>query len=68
MLQVRYFSNIGGASLKSMTKRIMKDTLQNSLAVQFNWTGAKTKMAFGSLKLCSAVCSKLLQYSYFVDS
>ncbi|KAH3893243.1 hypothetical protein DPMN_017387 [Dreissena polymorpha] len=50
-------ANIGGSSLKTKTKRLMAEVLDNQLAVEFKWTG-RGKMGFQALKQCSVIQKK----------
>ena len=44
--------------MKAMTKRVMKAVMKNSLAQEYNWTGARTKRSFDGLKLSLAIIRK----------
>ena len=44
-------ASIGGATIENMAYRIFRQTLANSCCQDYNWTGARKKERFESLKL-----------------
>ncbi|XP_062620709.1 uncharacterized protein LOC134282321 [Saccostrea cucullata] len=48
---VKVLGGIGGDSLKSTVRRLLKYMIENDLAKQINWLGKGGKLAFSSLKV-----------------
>ena len=60
LFQVEHLSTMGGGTLKIMTKRILKRTLTSKVAVEYNWTGAKGKLAFQQLRISTVILRKCI--------
>jgi hypothetical protein len=55
LVKVFHLGTIGGVSVSECTRRTMKYSLTNKLAILFNWTGQGGKKAFGSSRLLSVI-------------
>lgn len=64
--QVKYLSLFGGGNVKDTVGRVMKEIMTCDLARQYNFLGQKGKFPFGTLRLASAVYSKLLKLLLFI--
>jgi hypothetical protein len=55
---VKQLAVYGGRNAKETVNKLLRVTLTNSLAEQYNWSGKKGKRPFGVLKLVNVIHSK----------
>jgi len=49
----------GGRTVKEITTRIMTSLLTNAVVIGMNWSGQRSKKAFGDMKLAQVVIGML---------
>jgi len=49
---------ISGSSLKEQVYSLLRKTMSDCLAAQFNWKGTGDKLAFGESNLCGVITGK----------
>lgn len=62
VFQTSYYSGLGGENLNSTVYRILRESLSDSFAVNFNFFGRNNKKAFNELKLCKCIIGLLFDF------
>lgn len=69
LVQVRYLGSLGGKDVAETTRRVLRDLLHNSVAVQMNFSGRGGKHPIQNLKVLKVIigeiCSCYILYITF---
>ena len=57
-LQCYFLSSVGGISTEDVTRRVLRSTMKNELAAEYNWAGKAPKRSFKTLRTRHVVVCK----------